>query len=163
MKKNLLHAAAACLLAALGGSAFAASCDRDETLVGEDRDYLYCMKTREISDCRAKGGDVGKCINAGCVREAGLQLRDTVAECKDKNSLCLNERGAPAALATTIGGCISGTAATGNLLGCFVGLGTGAIQYDTAVNVCKAQFGNCVEPGLKEHKNFVQACERYRK
>ena len=162
MKNIAIRGAAACLLACLSAGVTAASCNRDETLVGEDRDYLYCMKTREISDCRSKGGDIGKCINAGCVRTAGLQLRDTLAECKEKNAMCLHERGAPAGVVESISGCIAG-AVVANVGGCFVGTFSGAIKYDTAVNICKAQFGNCVEPGLKEHKSFVQACERYRK
>ena len=149
-------------LAAFATNAAAAGCEKDETLVGEDNDYYYCMKTKEINACKAKGGNVANCIKAGCVRTAGVQLKEQVTECKQKNEMCLHERNAPASLIESISGCIVGTAVTGNLGGCFVGTTSGAIKWDTAVALCKTKFRDCVEPGLKEHKAFVAACDKYR-
>jgi hypothetical protein len=141
----------------------AAQCDKGETLIGEDAEYYYCMKARDINSCRSKGGDVAKCIRSGCVRTAGVQLKEQIGACKSRSEACLHERGAPASLIEAISGCIVGTAVTGNLGGCFVGKTSGAIEYDTAVASCKTQFGTCVEPGLEEHKAFVAACENYRR
>jgi hypothetical protein len=162
MKNFARRAALACVLACLSAGAAADKCDPDETKVGEDRHFLYCMKTRDIDACRTKGGEVGKCVNAGCVRAAGFLLKDTVAECKEKNEMCLHERGAPVALIAGVSACIAGVA-TANLATCFASGVASTAAYDSVVAVCKVEFGKCVQPGLDEHKGFVQACERYRK
>lgn len=140
----------------------AAACEKDETLIGEDANFEWCMKTRTIQNCRSKGGDVTKCVRSACVGNAGVQLRQSIAACKTKNETCLHERGAPATLIESISACIVGTAATGNLGVCFASTTVGSFRYDTAVNLCKAAFGDCVEPGLKDHKGFVEACGVYK-
>jgi len=157
-----MRIALACLLASLAPAVLAEGCHSDETQIGEDDDYYYCMKTAEINACRSKGGNSANCIHAGCVRTAGVNLRKEINECKSKNETCLYERNAPSSLVESISGCIVGTAVTGNLGGCFVGTASGAVKWDTAVALCKAKFGDCVEPGLKEHKSFVAACDRYK-
>lgn len=149
------------LTAGLYRNAFAEGCRSDELLVAEDDDYYYCMKRSVVRNCETKGGDVNKCVNAGCVRSAGEQLRAQINACKEENETCLNERGAPAALVASISGCIVG-AAVGSLPGCFVGTAAGAVKWDSDVAVCRDRFGKCITPGLAQHKNYVSACSKYR-
>lgn len=157
--KTALHGALAFALAAF--ISIAAACEKDEVLVGEDAKFEYCMKIRSVQNCKSKGGDVTKCVRAACVGTAGVQLKQVHASCKTKNETCLHERGAPSALVDSISGCIVGTVATGNLGACFASTAVGSFRYDTAVNLCKAAFGDCMGPGLQEHKNFTALCNKF--
>jgi hypothetical protein len=137
-----------------------ARCDPDEIKIGEDRLYDYCMKRNVLSECQRKGGSVDRCINAGCVKNAGENLGARIATCTNANELCLAERGASTALIAAITTCIVGAAAE-NLSACFGGTLIGGLGWDSAHYVCKAKFGDCVEPSLKEHRNFVSFCRQY--
>jgi hypothetical protein len=150
---------AALVLLIDAGSAIA-RCDPDETKIGEDRLYDYCMKTKVLSECQRKGGNVDRCINAGCVKNAGENLGARIATCRQASELCLAEKGASTALIAAITTCIAGAAAD-NLTACFGGTVIGGLGWDSAHYVCKIKFGDCVEPSLKEHKNFVTFCRQY--
>jgi hypothetical protein len=139
-------------------------CDPDEVKVGEDRLRIYCMQTSVVTTCRSKGGDLARCVNAGCVKAAGEDLGSTRVNCKDENVTCLGEQGAAPALIEGISNCILGLALTENpVAACFVGgLILGGGKYDNAVATCKIKFGKCMEPALNQHKHFVTLCGRYR-
>lgn len=137
-----------------------ARCDPDEIKIGEDRLYDYCMKKNVLSECQRRGGNVDRCINAGCVKNAGENLGARIATCREANELCLAERGASTALIAAITTCIAGAAAA-SLATCFGGTVIGGLGWDSAHYVCKIKFGDCVEPSLKEHKNFVDFCRQY--
>lgn len=137
-----------------------ARCDPDEIKIGEDRLYEYCMKKNVVTECQTRGGDVGRCVTAGCVKNAGQNLRARIATCQHDNELCLAERGASTALIAAITACIAG-AAVDNLAACFGGTTVGSLGWDSAHYVCKIKFGDCVEPSLKEQRNFVDFCRQY--
>jgi hypothetical protein len=125
-----------------------------------NRFYDYCMKKNVLSECQRRCGNVDRCINAGCVKNAGENLGAGIAACRQANELCLAESGASTALIAAITTCIAGAAAD-NLAACFGGTAIGSFRWDSAHDVCKIKFGDCVEPNLKEQKNFVEFCRQY--
>jgi hypothetical protein len=155
----------ACLVVPLYGAPALAqgSCDPDETKIGEDRLHIYCMSTSILNTCRSRGGNVDRCVNAGCVKTAGLTLEARRKSCVEENTICLGELGASSAVITAIVSCAAGLALTENpAIACYAGSLIGGGQYDYAVATCRTKFGRCVEPALVEHKNFVALCNKVR-
>jgi hypothetical protein len=143
-----------------GSSGAIARCDPDEIQIGQDHLYDYCLKKSVVISCQAKGGNVAKCINAGCIGTSGADQQGEIAECKNANQTCLEEHGATAALIGSIVGCMVGLAAE-SLPGCYGGTVVGAAVHDSAVYICKAKFGDCVAPSLQKAKHFKDFCDQY--
>ncbi len=156
-----LRTACALLLVCLAPGAVANECRSNEVLVDEDDDYDYCIKKTLVQDCNSKAAGVNKCINAGCVHTAGLLLKKQLAACNEQNDLCMQEQGAAAALIQALSTCIIGTAITADPAVCFGATAVGGIKHDNALYFCKRKFGNCMEPGLAQHKGFVKACAKF--
>lgn len=142
------------------GRVLAAGCDPDEIKVGEDRFYVYCMKKNIVTDCQRKGGNVGRCVNAGCVRSAGEELRDDIGTCSQAAEDCLAERGASTKLISAIVACIA-SAAADHVEACFGATVIGGLGWDEAHYICKSKFGDCVQPKLRKQRNFVTFCGQY--
>src|SRR5437016_427050 len=98
MCARILIAAVLCILMqnmfAHSLSAAEPPCGKD-ILIGEDDTRYYCLPRRVVEDCKAKasGADLDKCVQVGCVGDAGATLKKQRLACLDKNETCLEDRG----------------------------------------------------------------------
>ena len=160
MKKLLCAIALGQALALIVAGSAGAACDPDEIKIGEDRHYDYCLKTRVVGDCKSRGGDVQKCVNAACVRTAGENLGGRLASCREESTICAGELGVPTAGVVALGVCLA-SAAAANPETCWAALPAAVAIVDVARATCRAKYGRCVEPSLAEHKSYVAFCNRY--
>jgi hypothetical protein len=152
--------AACCAAGLLLGARPVAACDPDEIKVGADRYFDYCLKQSAVADCKRKGGNVNKCVNTACRVQAGATLRSGLADCREQSSICAGELGVPSALIATVLTWLAGSA-TANPETCWVAVPAGASAADVALATCRAKYGRCVEPVLKQQKDFNTYCDRY--
>jgi hypothetical protein len=92
--KTALRRVLAFALAVSASNVAATECAENHTLIGEDENYYYCIKTGYITVCRNKRTDVNACIRAACVRTAGETLETEIVDCQSDNKACRLGRGA---------------------------------------------------------------------
>ncbi|MBV9748557.1 MAG: hypothetical protein JO157_07075 [Acetobacteraceae bacterium] len=142
------------------GAASAIACDPDEIKVGGDRYFDYCIKKTDVTDCKRKGGNVNKCVHTACRVQAGSKLSSGLADCREQSSICAGELGVPSTVIGAVLTCLAGSAVA-NPETCWVAIPAGAAATDVALATCRAKYGRCVEPVLKEQKDFNTYCDRY--
>ena len=152
--------ASCCAAGLLLEAASAVACDPDEIKVGADRYFDYCIKKTAVSDCKRKGGNVTKCVNTACRVQAGATLNSGLADCREQMTICAGELGVPSAVIAIVSTCLAGTIAA-NPETCWAAAPAGTAAADVALTTCRAKFGRCVEPVLKQQKDFNTYCDRY--
>jgi hypothetical protein len=158
-----LRAVGACCAAMwlLLGATWALACDPDEIKIGADRYFDYCLPKTVVGTCQTKGGNVDKCVNTACRVRAGATLREGLADCREQTTVCAGELAVPTSIITALVTCLAGAAAA-NPETCWVGGSVGLAAADVALTTCRVKYGRCIEPVLKQQKDFNTYCDRYR-